>query len=173
MSLQPVIINNVTFAKNNSLLEGEFAIADLERLTEWLQIDINDGRDRGCVKYKLKGGTDAAKQNILHLSVDVAIEPDCQRCFKPMSIATTLAFTYLIKPLNNAQLLGDEDVEEPEDVDLLPEDHEMDFIALVEDEVIASMPYSLVHDAPCGTLKTEAGEKPNPFAALKDLVNKN
>jgi uncharacterized protein len=48
----------------------------------------------------------------------------------------------------------------------------MDVIALIEDELIMAMPIAPTHNHDCVKLVTQSGEKPNPFAVLKDLVKR-
>jgi uncharacterized protein len=172
MSLQPITINNVSFAKNKSLIEGDLPVADLPRLREWLGATEDVDVDLGTVKYQLKGDVDGAKQSVLALNLDAEVIATCQRCMGSLSIPLTMTFNYLITHLDEAQILTSEDVEEGDDVDLMTEDREMNLTELIEEEVIAAMPYSATHAHDCASLKKEAGEKPNPFSALKGLVGK-
>ena len=66
-------------------------------------------------------------------------------------------------------LVGDDvDVDE---YDYLVADAEMDVLALVEDEVLLTLPYAPKHSAEDCSVKSEQLEikAPNPFAALRDF----
>ncbi|NHB88296.1 23S rRNA accumulation protein YceD [Photorhabdus tasmaniensis] len=107
-----------------------------------------------------------------HSDVDVTLE--CQRCGGNFSHHVHI--TYCFSPVINdeqAEALPEE--YEPIDVD---EFGEIDLLAMIEDEIILSLPVVPVHDSEhCevsdadmvfGELPPEA-EKPNPFAVLASL----
>ncbi|AWK14953.1 23S rRNA accumulation protein YceD [Candidatus Fukatsuia symbiotica] len=111
-----------------------------------------------------------------HADVDVTLM--CQRCGNNFSYH--IHATYCFSPVAN-----DEQTEalpaayEPVDVD---EFGEIDLLAMIEDEIILSVPIIPLHeseycevseaDMVCGQLPEEA-EKPNPFAALANLKKSN
>lgn len=173
MAMQPVIINNVLFCKNKSTLNGQLAISSLQRIKDWLIVlagnAFQDANDYGGLRYQLDGDVDGAGQSILSLTIDVDAVGVCQRCLGAMAVPRALIFTYVITHLTEAEILLLDD-EQFDDVDLLPADKEMDVLALIEDEVIAAIPFSPTHETACAPTSVEAGEKVSPFAALKGFV---
>lgn len=180
MTHENFIINNVRFAKNAQQMDGVLPINGLPRLCDWLtslgaihETEEPDFAqlDLGEVTFKLTSDTDASGQQFLVLTLALNAKLLCQRCFKTMTETQSIAFNYLLTRLDEAEIMASE-VDVNDDYDLLEESTEMDLRELITDEVIAAIPYAPMHSHDCTALKTEAGEKPNPFAALKDLVKK-
>ncbi len=169
-------INNLQFAKNNEQLSGEFLLASLPRVFEWLQEKASfaekDWVPNGLVKYNLSGSENALKQAYLKLSLQFEANMICQRCLLEMPFELKLNFNYLVVPEMKAQSIDfvDESYDDADDeFDLLPASQSMDLIALVEDEIILALPISPLHAENCVALTLQSGEKPNPFAVLKNL----
>ncbi len=107
----------------------------------------------------------------------VTVTLECQRCGKPF--VQHVHTTYCFSPVrSDEQAEAPPEAYEPIEVN---EFGEIDLLALVEDEVILSLPVVPVHDSEhCevseadmvfGELPDEA-QKPNPFAVLASLKRK-
>ncbi|MDF7666601.1 23S rRNA accumulation protein YceD [Orbaceae bacterium ESL0727] len=120
---------------------------------------------------------DEQKLCVISVDAEVTLEQICQRCFKPF--ITHIKVKNKFSPVkNDAQAEALPDYYEPVFINELGE---VDILALVEDEIILSLPIAPVHDSKhCevseadlvfGEIPVE-NEKPNPFAILASLKNK-
>src|SRR5690606_35843304 len=152
-------------------ITGVTPIARFERLTE----DLPDQADN-TVSWSEKGELDSRGQHFLRVSVKAEPTLECQRCLKP--------FQWPVEAENRLQVvkseaaLEDEGVVDSDSDDLIERivgSQRLDVLALVEDEIILSLPYVPKHDV-CPSLPDalaqESGadtSRPNPFAALSQL----
>ncbi|WP_085163879.1 23S rRNA accumulation protein YceD [Gilliamella bombi] len=120
---------------------------------------------------------DEQKLCIINIDAKLTLEQTCQRCFKPF--VTEVHVTNKFSPVkSDAQA---ETLPEHYEPVLMNEFGEVDILALLEDEIILSLPIAPVHDSKhCevseadmvfGEIPTE-NEKTNPFAILVSLKNK-
>ena len=179
MSTQPLLIDNVAFAKRGERLAGSLTLADCPRLSELLGSQAgdsttsftgdSDSQDGNIINFTINGETNAAGQHFLHLSLDAVLNTYCQRCLEQMPLHLNLSFDYLISEID----ADDSDlayVEDDDDYDLQEPSQSMDLLRLVEDEIIMAMPIAPTHDGHCAQVAMQSGEKPNPFAVLKGLI---
>ena len=173
MSTHPIFIDNVAFAKKNERLVGSLKLADCPRLFELLADATKNGQskssDTGLISYVLQGNTDAVGQHYLHLTLKVKLVTTCQRCLNDMPLELALDFNYLIGEVSDIEV-EDGDIDGSDDIDLQQASPNMDILALIEDEIIMAMPIAPIHEEDCGTIVSQSGEKPNPFAVLKGLI---
>jgi uncharacterized protein len=73
-----------------------------------------------------------------------------------------LKFDYLI-----SEFSVEEDADTDE-IDWLEVQKEMSLLELIEDELLLAMPIAPLHENHCAKASMQSGEKPNPFAILKD-----
>jgi uncharacterized protein len=172
---QTIVIDNLAFAKKNETLAGDLSLADCKRLQALLQEsqlnNDNAAETSGTIQFKLTGQSNAARQHFLHLQIEAKLTGTCQRCLNAMPLNLMLDFTYLISDVDASEL-EESALDEQDDYDLQQASSVMDVIALIEDELIMAMPIAPTHNHDCVKLVTQSGEKPNPFAVLKDLVKK-
>ncbi|MFP1724636.1 23S rRNA accumulation protein YceD [Lonsdalea quercina] len=129
------------------------------------------------VEAALSFNIDNQRLTVIDGRADVAVTLRCQRCGKPFEhqVHATLCFSPVISD-EQAEALPE--AYEPIQVN---EFGEVDLLAMIEDEIILSLPIAPVHDSEhCevseadmvfGKLPEEA-EKPNPFAVLASLKRK-
>ncbi|MEI7187054.1 23S rRNA accumulation protein YceD [Dickeya dianthicola] len=129
------------------------------------------------VNATLSFNIDSQRLAVIDGQADVTVTLLCQRCGKPFEHQVHATFCF-------SPVISDEQAEalpeayEPIEVN---EFGEVDLLAMVEDELILSLPIAPVHDSEhCevsetdmvfGQLPAEA-EKPNPFAVLASLKRK-
>jgi uncharacterized protein len=171
MNIQPILIDNIAFAKRREHLAGTFSLADCIRLSELLHTQAadnskNDVQANDAIHYVLDGETDAMGQHFLHLLVTSNLTTICQRCLEPMPLKLNLKFDYLI----GDNKINVEEMEESDDFDIQEASQAMDLVALIEDEMLMALPIAPVHESDCGATVMQSGDKPNPFAALKGLI---
>ena len=164
---EQAVVDNLEFARHGAVLQGELAIAGLDRLQEHLL------SNQGVLKYTLLGKTGAKGESLLECSIDGKLVLQCQRCLEaleyPLHVVSTLK---VVKGLTQFDDIGDED----ETVDSIPASKEMNVSALVEEEILLNLPISPLH-AP-EACREQKGAKPvkdertNPFGALAALKGK-
>lgn len=154
-------------AKQQKEVVGQLHAAELSRLQEALRELGVSGDGKFEVSYRIQGtspryfGETALPMLVLEVQTDLPLV--CQRCFSPMPQRVDLRFEYALCHEPPEALLEDEQV------DWLEEGDEATVEALVEDELLMALPIAVMHETECVNLQQTAGEKPNPFAALKQL----
>ncbi|MFD1121164.1 YceD family protein [Methylophilus flavus] len=157
-------------ARQQKKSEGVLTIASLPRLQEALsELGVTDDQAlaKVSVVYQLQGLPPRyfgdAQLPMLGLAVQTNLPLICQRCFAPMPQFLDVQFEFAVCDEPPEALLEDEDV------DWLESSAESAFESLVEDELLMALPIAVMHEETCAPLQKTAGEKPNPFAALKNL----
>jgi uncharacterized protein len=163
-------INNLEFALSEQSISGAFSILEMERLSDVLlmpQIVTDDHN----IKYTLTGHNKKYSSPSLHLSLDAHFPTTCQRCLNAMSVRLKLEYEYLITDSEPTEF------DEIDDLDWLEISPVMSVPALVEDELLIAFPIAPSHSSEqrgeCKQHEMQSDEKPNPFAALKDLIKKS
>jgi uncharacterized protein len=156
-------------ARQQKMSEGVLALSALPRLREaLLELGVRDEQaiSATSVAFRLQGlppryfGETQLPMLSLKMQTDLPLV--CQRCFGPMPQAFDVVFEFAICDEPPEALLEDDEV------DWL-EPGESSLESLVEDELLMALPISVIHEEACVSLQKTSGEKPNPFAALKNL----
>lgn len=160
---QQIVIDSLSFAREERSLQGELQVSELERLHE----DLAEAA--GVIVYRLKGRMTRQNKPQLVLEVVGEIPFICQRCLGrldyPLSIVSVL------------ELIADEadltqDALEDDSRDFLVAQKELDVAALIEDEIILALSLTPRHEdcaLPGGSTR---GTKESAFAALAALKGK-
>jgi uncharacterized protein len=160
------------FAKGHMHIEGDIPLVDLKRLAEDCMGDLT-----GHVTWLAQGAMAAdqtGKDAVwLRLEAKTTVPLTCQRCLHPVGVDLSIAQDFRFVA-DEATALAEDDASEE---DLLVLEDSFDLMALVEDELLMSLPLVPMHpeclseQAP--TSKEEAAifaeAKPNPFAVLASL----
>jgi len=102
----------------------------------------------------------------LHLTAEVSLSQQCQRCLEPMNIPVQVDRWFRLVADEATALAEDDAAEE----DLLAMDHEFDAFSLLEDDLLLAMPLVPRHDACHAPLSAALEDDlPHPFAALAAL----
>lgn len=153
-------------------LEGLVALGDLPRLVE------EAGEQHGDARVWLDFAIDAQGRREIRGRLEAELQLLCRRCLTPMPQA--VASEFLLGMVTSDALAADlPSTHEP----VLVEDEQLNLLAVVEDELILSLPQVVYHDeADCAVsrdqLSSGAGsEMPdapsdNPFEVLKRLKGK-
>jgi uncharacterized protein len=172
--LDPQHLDVLAFARDACHLQGEGALADWPRLTSEQH---GDTLVAGAVVWQLEGRTVAqsggADQIWLDLRASVQLPMQCQRCLTPVleTVEAERSFRFVADEATAAAL--DDEAEE----DILVISRDFDALALVEDELILSLPLVPLHEVcpeavPMSAVDPEfevAAERPNPFGVLAGL----
>lgn len=161
---EQVVIDSLEFARNGRVLHGAEPLAGFPRLQDSLL------SSQGEVDYTLSGKTGAKGEPLLVCRVDCKLVLRCQRCLEaleyPLHVESTLR---LVQGATQFDDLDDGD----EGVDSIPVSADLDVLALVEDEILLSLPISPLHPPESCLAKGEAkpvSEKGNnPFGVLAAL----
>ena len=153
-------IDSLDFARRGGEISGEVPIIELPRMADMLT-DFE-----GKISYVLSGLQGKDGKPRLTLALDGVCNLRCQRCLG------TLA--YPIALLSNLRLVtaGELDVADIEDdeVDSIPAEKRLDVLALLEEELLLSLPIAIKHDLNACQVANEGLKRPdNPFAVLAGL----
>jgi uncharacterized protein len=165
--MNDLIIHNLEFAQSQQTLVGEIDAAKCERLAETLMPSgetLASNKVAAHIRFKLTGAAKQLRNPSLHLHITAKLPVACQRCLDEMLIHLNLDFDYII--CNELPLETDEN----DDTDWLEASPDMNLQALIEDELLLAMPIAPMHEHDCSKQNMQSGEKPNPFAVLKNLI---
>ena len=172
--LDPQHLDVVAFARDGLRLQGEGALADWPRLAEE---QYGDTLAAGLVQWQLQGRavaqSGAPDQLWLDLKASLMLPMQCQRCLNPVLESVQAERSFLFVADEAAAQALDDEVED----DVLVMSRDFDALALVEDELILSLPLVPLHEVCPETLPMSvadpafeaAAERPNPFGVLASL----
>lgn len=157
----PVVLSDpFKFARDSRVLRGEVAVAGLGRLVDQL-FDSS-----GSIVWALTGELGVDRKPRLRLTASGSLQLRCQRCLGGLEWPLALTSTLLLVP--PGQPIPDEELEDDEQ-DAIEAVADMDVVALVEDEILLTLPIAPRHDD-CDVPRPEGGgEKKSPFAVLAGL----
>jgi len=161
------VIDSLEFARAGQELRGSLPVAGLKRLEDSL-FDT-----QGILGYELSGGVDELNRPRLELKIQGPIHLQCQRCLDRLDYAVDVYSTLVVLPEGQQP---PEEIDDPEGPDMIEASAELDVSALVEDEVLLTLPLAPRHpDGMCESrLKQEAGtERASAFAKLAALKQPN
>jgi DUF177 domain-containing protein len=127
------VIDSLEFAKTGQILNGSLPLVEMPRLKDGL---IDAG---GAVEFEIRGGRDSRRRPVLMLKISGTLRLQCQRCLEAMD--------YPLEIVNKLRLVenGADDETEVE-IDWIEASPALDVAALVEDELVLSLPYSPRHE---------------------------
>lgn len=172
--VDPLRLDVAAFAKAGGELAGRWPLADLARLSESAVPDPAPSTPRE-VGWQARGEARSrpgdAPEPWLHLSAQAGVSLQCQRCLQPVEVPLTVERSFLFVHGEDAAAQLDADSED----DVLALTRALDLRELLEDELLLALPIVPRHEVcprplpvPPGVAE-DAGEEPNPFAALAAL----
>jgi uncharacterized protein len=177
--INPTQLNLQSLAASSGSFEGR-----LDRATDGAELDEQFARlaSEACVpggleqvvwrgEAELREGGNADPQVWLHLAVSASLPMICQRCMTP-TMVQVMSQQWFRFVTDEATAVAEDDLSE-EDVLVLAA--RFNVLALVEDELLMSLPLVPMHErCPDSVPALEQPEavKPNPFAVLAGLKNK-
>lgn len=167
----PLYIEPRKFADQDTRIEGEIALSSLSRLADY------QGASNTQVEVHLRFYHEIASGNRLVTgNISTELELECQRCLEPLKFPVH-ATVNLIMVWSEEQ---SESLPESHDPWLITED-KMSVPALLEDEILLTLPVVALHDEcpaslpvvpePEGFAQPKAAD--NPFAVLASLKKQN
>jgi len=164
---QPRVLDLHRFTMSNGVWQDATPLSQLARVHEacW---DHTGVADRTC-QWTLTGETRIVAGTVqawLHLTAQVTLRLQCQRCLEPLDIPVQVDRWFRLVADEATALEEDDAAEE----DLLALDREFDALALLEDDVLLAMPLVPRHTACQAPWSAALGDNlPHPFAALATL----
>ena len=167
----PLTIDAARAAQKRLDYIGVFGAEQVGRVAESVASVDSD------VQASLSFDVDNQRLTVIGGSVNAAVTLTCQRCNQPFAhqVNTTFCFSPVVTD-EQAEALP-----EAYEAVYLNEFGEVDLLAMIEDEIILSLPIAPVHDPEhCEVSETEQvfgklpseAEKPNPFSVLASLKRK-
>ena len=157
------VIDSLEFARAEQRISGRLSVASLRRLDDVL-FD-----DRGDVHYTVQGGRNERNRPQLELRITGALHLQCQRCLSLLDYSVDIQSTLLLVARGEST---DEEMDDPEAPDAIEAAAELDVPALIEDEVLLSLPLAPRHPEGACERRLEthvAGPQQNAFAKLAAL----
>lgn len=158
-------INSFDFAHHGRELHGVVPVAELTRLQDML------ADPAGEISYVVRGWQGNDGKPMLEVAMEGVCQLRCQRCLSGFSYPVKLVSRLLLAPQSE---LDESDVDEADEQDSILADDHLDVFALLEEELLLSLPFAPKH--PLGTCQpaVEELERPdkNPFAVLAGLKKK-
>lgn len=159
------------------LLTGRDSLSNFERLMHETQGLGGENALTWTARAELRQDDAGQAQHWLHLTVLVSLPLICQRCLGPVDVEVQVDQAFRFVESEAAA----EQQDETSDEDVLVLSREFDLAGLIEDEVLMALPLVPRHDACPVAVKLLAADadfdagsdKPNPFAVLARLKDKN
>lgn len=163
-------IDSLEFAANGGRMDAKVPFAELPRVLDVLE------NPQGMLSYTLQGGLDRQGRPVLDVVLDGCCRLRCQRCLNGMDYTIRHDARLLLcdqaglDALDSAEFIaGQADEEQLEGI--LADAH-LDVLALLEDEILLSLPIAPMHDQ--GACRVAVGESRqeevrHPFAVLEKL----
>ena len=164
-------IDSQDFAYNSRETRGKIPVVDMPRLQDMLATPA------GEISYALRGLHSRGGKPMLEVALDGLCQLRCQRCLQGFSYPVKLISQLILVPVDELdQAAVDED-----ELDSIPADTRLDVLALIEEELLLSLPFAPKH--PLGTCRPAIAiegyvaeemdrTEGNPFAVLAELKNK-
>ncbi|HET9664457.1 MAG TPA: YceD family protein [Burkholderiales bacterium] len=157
------VIDSLEFARAAQELRGSIPVTTLTRLRDCLS---DTG---GAVDFAVTGGRDEARRPVLTIEISGDLRLQCQRCLGALDYPLHLSSTLLLAHPGEDVSANAEDPEAP---DCIEASAELNVAALVEDEILLSLPFAPRHpEKTCRRvpgMEREDG-KVSPFSRLAEL----
>lgn len=160
MSHQPTI-DGFEFAACGESRQGRWSLRELPRLQPIL-VDSN-----GQLEYDVRGTLDAQGRRALRLRLRGVLKFECQRCLDMMEFPVDLD-AMLVLAASEAEI--DADAADPTAPDRILASREMPIGALIEDELLLSIPFAPRHERCAAALGAHGAQSDSPFANLSALL---
>ena len=159
------------FAKDAHQLEGRWGLGELPRLQHSVLAGSQAEIDWSA-QGERREGRGGSVETWLHLQARTSVELECQRCLSSMSTPLAVDRSLLFVPGEDAAAALDAESEQ----DVLALSRDLDLQALIEDELLLTLPIVPRHErcpeplpVPAADEDDAADQAPHPFAALAAL----
>ena len=132
--------------------KGELRGAVEPKTLERLEDRAGDGPGR--VDWSIRGSADAQGRPALVIAIDGVVPLECQRCLKPLQQPVRQTTTLLLAR-DNAELVQ---LDESSEHEVVLADAPLDPVALIEDELLLSLPFAPRHEDDCASARAAAAD---------------
>src|SRR5688500_14264924 len=132
----PAVIDALEFARSAQESSGSVAVSALQRLEDLLYDSVGD------LRYDIRGTLDQRNRPLLELRINGMLHLQCQRCLGLLEYPVDVSSTLRVLPPGAEP---EDDLEDPDAPDPIEANGELDVHALVEDEVLLSLPLAPRH----------------------------
>jgi len=160
MSPQGLLVDPFSFAREAAEINESRPVAGFARLVAALF------EARGTLDFGVRGRLDREGKHWLELTVSGSLVVQCQRCLEALEWPLQLS-SVLLLVREGQDLPADELLEDG--WDCLPVGGRLDLLALIEDEVMLSLPFAPRHENCSAPSRADGGERTSPFAGLARL----
>ena len=163
---RPVRFDALKLSASGESLSGEVDAANLPRVADRLAADAGAAK----LAWRLTGCRDGQGRPALTLTLAGSVPLVCQRCLQPFAAIVDQS-TELLLARSEAELAG----MDAEEIEVVLATQRLDALALVEDELLLSLPFSPRHpDGECAASPMAAGHegsqnRSSPFGQLGEL----
>jgi uncharacterized protein len=157
MFAQP-LIDALEFARNGKQIRAEVSIEALSRLSDLVS------HSHGTLSYTVRGYS-IGEVDMLALEVVGECTLRCQRCLGEMNYPLNLNAS--LRLVDSATM---DEVEAEDEIEYVEASTQLDVLALVEDELLLSLPFAPKHAAGvCSPAPESLQHSANPFSVLAAL----
>jgi len=163
MTRKPILINTHEFIKQSLEIHGKIRASQILAIQDSLYASADEGE----VSYTLSGDKSHRGKPSLKLDLAGQVTLCCQRCLGEMHYPLVSSTWF--------EVVADEsaipELDEDDDVDYIVASTQFDVEALVEEELLLSLPLAPRHEegACAGDVSIMTGQKQNPFKVLEGL----
>ena len=157
-------IDSPDFARNGRELCGEVAVAEMPRLRDTL------ADPEGKISYFVRGFQDKSGKPMLEVTMDGSCQLICQRCLNGFAYPVHLVSRLLLAQEGELEVSFVED----DELDSILADKHLDVFALLEEEILLSLPFAPKHPSGACQLVAKGLDQSgnSAFAVLAGLKDK-
>ncbi|MDR2173331.1 MAG: DUF177 domain-containing protein [Burkholderiales bacterium] len=133
------------FIEAGDTCSGEVPIARLERLLDRLPETVEPA-EAGTLVWQVRGLRDSTGRSALEVAVEGVFPLVCQRCLRPLQWPIAQRTVVLVARTPEALVALDDEVEQ----EVILGSKAQEVLALVEDELLLSLPFAPKHETDCG-----------------------
>ena len=154
-------IDSLEFARNGRELRGEMVVAEMPRLQDLL------AAPEGKIGYVVRGYQDKSGKPMLQVEMDGSCRLACQRCLSGFDYPVHLVSRLLLAQESELEMFSAEE----DGPDRIFADQHLDVGALLEEELLLSLPFAPMHPPGACQLAAKGLEQPGnaAFAVLAGL----
>jgi uncharacterized protein len=163
---RPTRFDALKLSASGESLAGVVDAADLPRVADRLATDAGAAR----IEWRLVGGVDGQRRPVLTLTLTGSVPLVCQRCLQPFAAMVDQS-TELLLARSEAELAR----LDADEIEVVLAAERLDPLALVEDELLLSLPFAPRHaDGECDAASAAVGgesseNRASPFGQLGEL----
>ena len=126
-------------------IAGTLSPAALERLDDRVLEGEDDEVGGGHIRWSIRGAADSLGRPALTVSIEGTVPLQCQRCLGRLDLPVSQATTVLLAR-NDGELVQ---LDEASEHEVLLGNAPLDAVALVEDELLLTLPFAPRHESEC------------------------